>query len=131
MSSMMTQCATVFLQNCNNEDNDIRLLARKNLLRCASVYKQDDIVCKCQNAVVLDELSKQLPHEEEKDTFLKPQPCIQQYHVQQQQNNKEQNRTSTGFAFSNDNNGNAIMDPSVTITTSSFSTLNNGGKPWI
>ncbi|KAI7855487.1 fungal-specific transcription factor domain-containing protein [Circinella umbellata] len=119
---MMTQCATVFLQNCNNEDNDTRLRARKNLRRCASAYKQDDIVCKCQNAVVLDELSNQLPHEEESDTLLK-----QQYYHQQEQNYKKQNRTSTGFILSNNNNnnGNMITNPPVITATPPFTTLDN------
>ena len=65
ISSIISMCATFFLQDCNNEDMTIAFHARRNLRRCANIYKNDDLVCQCQNAVVLYELSKQLPDEEE------------------------------------------------------------------
>ncbi|KAG2225979.1 hypothetical protein INT45_002445 [Circinella minor] len=62
---IISMCATFFLQDCNNEDMTIAFHARRDLRRCANIYKNDDLVCQCQNAVVLYELSKQLPDEEE------------------------------------------------------------------
>ncbi|KAI9252365.1 fungal-specific transcription factor domain-containing protein [Phascolomyces articulosus] len=67
---MVTMCATVFLQNCNHMDGNIRLQARRNLRRCAELYKCDDIIGQCQNATVLDELSKQLMPQEQKSSQL-------------------------------------------------------------
>ncbi|KAI9488467.1 fungal-specific transcription factor domain-containing protein [Zychaea mexicana] len=61
---MVAQSASIFLKNCNNEDDAVRLQARRNLARCANLYMRDDIVNQCQNAVVLDELAKQLSEEE-------------------------------------------------------------------
>ncbi|KAI9252414.1 fungal-specific transcription factor domain-containing protein [Phascolomyces articulosus] len=64
---LIIQCATVFLQNCNNEDRNTRSKARKNLHRCAAVHQIDDIFSQSQNSVLLEELSKQLPHEEDEE----------------------------------------------------------------
>ena len=61
---MITQAAAIFLQNCNSQDNTIREQARKNLQRCANLYKRDDIVNSTKNAIVLNELVSQLSNEE-------------------------------------------------------------------
>ncbi|KAI7858755.1 fungal-specific transcription factor domain-containing protein [Circinella umbellata] len=60
----IAQAATIFLQNCNSEDDEVRLQARRNLRRCASLYQRDDIVNQTKNAIVLNELASQLPEEE-------------------------------------------------------------------
>ncbi|KAI9246484.1 fungal-specific transcription factor domain-containing protein [Phascolomyces articulosus] len=61
---MIAQAATIFLQNCNNEDDAVRLRARQNLARCAALYQRDDIVNQTKNAIVLNELANQLSEEE-------------------------------------------------------------------
>ena len=70
---MITQAAAIFLQNCNSHDNTIREQARKNLQRCANLYKRDDIVNSTKNAIALNELVNQLSNEEknnEKTTVI-------------------------------------------------------------
>ena len=65
--SMITQAAAIFLQNCNNENDMIRLQARKNLERCAKLYKRDDIVNRSRNAIILNEIVGQLSSSLETD----------------------------------------------------------------
>ncbi|KAI7846731.1 fungal-specific transcription factor domain-containing protein [Circinella umbellata] len=64
---MITQAAAIFLQNCNNENDMIRLQARKNLERCAKLYKRDDIVNRSRNAIILNEIVGQLSSSLETD----------------------------------------------------------------
>ncbi|KAG2220975.1 hypothetical protein INT45_006508 [Circinella minor] len=73
---MITQAAAIFLQNCNNENDIIRLQARKNLERCAKLYKRDDIVNRTKNAIVLNEIVGQLSSSLEND--IKNTTTVQQ-----------------------------------------------------
>ena len=68
---MITQAAAIFLQNCNNENDTTRLQARRNLERCAKLYKRDDIVNRTRNAIILNEIVGQLSSPLEDDITTK------------------------------------------------------------
>ncbi|KAI9272983.1 fungal-specific transcription factor domain-containing protein [Phascolomyces articulosus] len=62
---MIAQAAAFFLQSCNSDDDTVRFQARRNLARCANLYKGDDIANRTKNAIALYELSSQLLQDEE------------------------------------------------------------------
>ena len=86
---MITQAAAIFLQNCNNENDTTRLQARRNLERCAKLYKRDDIVNRTRNATLLNEIIGQLSSPLEDDitttTSTTTQQTMGSNHQQQQQ----------------------------------------------
>ena len=126
--SVISLCATIFLQGYNSEDMTISFHARKNIQRCANLYKNDELICQCQNAVVLDELSKQLPDRQESQHVQPPPPSLLQQEEQQHNNNERS--VSLLASFSDDANNNSNNDDKLvdTIMTTAFpeSNLNDG-----
>ena len=58
--SMVGEAASIFIQNCNSQDPAIRVQARKNLVRCATLLTRDEALSGSQNAKVLKQLIEQM-----------------------------------------------------------------------
>ena len=130
VSSIISLCATILVPGCNSEDMTISFHARKSVRRCANIYKNDDLICQCQNAIVLEELSKQLP---DREASQHPQPLpasLPSLPLPQEQQHNNERLVSVSSPFSDDsndnsNNGDKLQD---TIMTTAFreSNLNDG-----
>ena len=56
---MVSQAASVFVQNYHSTDQAIRIQAQRSLARCASLYQRDEVVNQYQTAIILNQLTTQ------------------------------------------------------------------------